>query len=123
MSTAYARPIRTHFALLTALVGWAGLQSGCCQHACYQPQMGCPPVAAQAGVLRYGAVCEAPGPGGTIISQAPSRSSSIADAPRPRVVVSEPGGRLAGGGWRRTDPESLATTRVEGSLDDSTTTR
>jgi hypothetical protein len=47
----------------------------------------------------------------------------MTSAPRPRVVVSEPSGRLAGrSGWRRPDPESIAT-RVEGTLDDDTINR
>jgi hypothetical protein len=119
MSTASARIRPT--ALLTIVATWAAIQTGCCQHWCYQ-QPGCPPVAAQAGVVRYGAVCEAPGQPETVISQAQGSSPAIANAPRPRVVVSEPGGRLAGnGGWRRMDPESIATTRTEGALDESAT--
>ena len=110
--------------LSICLVGWAGMQAGCCQYYC-TPQPGCGPVAAQAGVVRYGAVCEAP-EGGTVISQAPARtqSSPIRDAPRPRVVVSEPSGRLAGaGGWHRSDPENFATTRLEGAIEDETRNR
>jgi hypothetical protein len=122
MSTGIAPYLRA--VLFLFLVGSAGMQTGCCQYYCY-PQPGCGPVAAQAGVVRYGAVCEAP-EGGTVVSQAPakSRSSAIADAPRPRVVVSEPGGRLAGaGGWHRSDPENFATTRLEGTIDDESRNR
>ena len=47
----------------------------------------------------------------------------MADAPRPRVVVSEPTGRLAGrSGWRRSDPENVAT-RLEGAVDDDAVRR
>ena len=43
----------------------------------------------------------------------------------PRVVVSEPiGGRGRGYAWRPSDPDSgLATTRVDGALDEPTLTR
>ncbi len=109
--------------LASTILGLACAQVGCCQHYYAQPALGCPPVAAQPSAMRYGSVCEATD--GTVVGQTPSRSSTIADSPRPRVVVSEPnGGRLAGrSGWRRTDPEGLATTRVEGALDDETVHR
>jgi hypothetical protein len=119
MTTATHRSARA--ALSTLLAGFAGFQAGCCQYPCYQ-QPACPPVATQPAVVRYGAVCEVPSTSGpTIISQAKPGSSSsvVAEAPRPRVVVSEPSGRVTGrAGWRRSDPESIATTRSEGAIDD-----
>ena len=67
------------------------------------------------GPVSIGSVCEVPPRvgGGTVVSQAPAGPNA------PRVVVSEParGPRLS---WRRSDPEAgLATTRVEGGLDES----
>jgi hypothetical protein len=124
MTTATHRFVRA--ALSTLLAGCAGLLAGCCQYPCYQ-QSGCPPVATQPAVIRYGAVCEAPANSGpTIISQAKPGSSSsvVAEVPRPRVVVSEPSGQVSGrAGWRRSDPESIATTRSEGAIGDETTDR
>jgi hypothetical protein len=47
----------------------------------------------------------------------------MANAPRPKVVISEPSGRLPGqAGWRRTDPENIAT-RIEGAVDEETVPR
>jgi hypothetical protein len=124
MTTATHRFVRA--ALSTLLAGCAGLLAGCCQYPCYQ-QPGCPPVATQPTVIRSGPVCEAPATSGpTIISQARpgSSSSAVAEAPRPRVVVSEPSGRVSGRtGWRRSDPESLATTRSEGAIGDESIDR
>ena len=114
MSTARLRKT----ALAALLTTWVGVQSGCCHHYCMNQQANpCAPLAAQPSVIRYGAVCEAPSEG-TVLSGTP-RSVVSADAPRPRIVVSRPGsGGLAQGGWRRADPESLATTRLEGAIDD-----
>ena len=112
MSIGNKRILRTLAAFIAACT--MIIHMGCC-HYCYQHQPVCPPVASSAPVVRYGAVCDAPSEG-TVISQAPSRSSSINDAPRPKVVVSEPSGRNSSG-WRRSDPESMATTRVEGASD------
>jgi hypothetical protein len=98
--------------------------SGCC-NPCYAPaQPGCPPVAAAPAAVRYGEICQTPAPGSSSVAQsAPSRAATMADAPRPRVVVSEPSNRLAGrAGWRRVDPETIAT-RVEGAVDDDAVRR
>lgn len=66
-------------------------------------------------VLEYGAVCEVPSSSGNAVV--------VANPPRSqRVLVSRPQGALGSGyAWRRPDPEALATTRVEGGLDDVTT--
>jgi len=74
----------------------------------------------------YGAVCEVPNQvvsGGSVVAQRQPGVTVVPAPKAPRVVVSEPSGgsRLA---WRRSDPEDgLATTRVEGALDDPTVTR
>ncbi len=120
MSTGYQRNSRIR-PILLAVFGLIS-QGGCC-HWCYNHQPACAPAAASAPVVRYGAVCEAPAEGVVVSQGAPrSSSTSINDAPRPKVVVSEPNGRSTSG-WRRSDPESLATTRVEGSIDDNTRSR
>jgi hypothetical protein len=76
-------------------------------------------------------VCEVPVVGGTLFSQG-GNPSLFTGAPRAtRVVVSEPsdgGIPIRGGGpfasWRRSEPESsLATTRIEGALQDSSVNR
>ncbi len=101
--------------------------SGCCQPAYAPVQPGCPPVAAASApaTVRYGDICQtAPAAGSSsVVQSTPSRAATMADAPRPRVVVSEPSNRLAGrAGWRRVDPETIAT-RVEGAVDDDTVRR
>ena len=76
------------------------------------------------GAAPYGSVCEVPTQvgGGTVVAQGPVRSTVIGPMP-PRVVVSEPGTRPRFG-WQRSDPESgLATTRVEGAIDEPTISR
>lgn len=64
-------------------------------------------------VIEYGAVCEVPSPGGAVV---------VAEAPTPRrVVVGRPQNRIGSAfAWKRPDPEALATTRVEGGLEDVT---
>jgi hypothetical protein len=121
MTTAPRRRI-TRLAALSLLT----LGAGCCQ-PCYVPvQPGCSPAivpapaattssAAAPAAVRYGEVCEAPAAGSV-----PSKSTPVVNAPRPRVVVSEPSNRRLAGrsGWRRSDPEAIAT-RVEGAVDDT----
>ena len=97
--------------LLAGLAGGAG-----CTHNYYYGTA--VPLCPEPETVRVGSVCDVPG--GTVVTQvAPPRSS--------RVVISEPrGGPLGGGsrlGWRRSDPGGLATSRVEGSLDDETLNR
>lgn len=64
-------------------------------------------------VVEYGAVCEVP---------STNRAVIVADAPPSRrVAVSRPRNKAGSGfAWRSPDPEALATTRVEGGLDDAT---
>ena len=65
-------------------------------------------------VVEYGAVCQVPPAGGNTVVVASAPPSTQ------RVLVSRPQGRLGSRlAWRKPDPESLATTRVEGGLDDS----
>jgi hypothetical protein len=99
-----------------------GSMTGCHQHHYYYNGAApCGPTTTQLSPVPYGAVCEVPADGvssGTVINQAPVRRSTISNAPAPRVVVSQPAtGASSRRGWHRTDPESLATTRVEGAID------
>ena len=109
-----------------ALVGLvAGVGSTGCTHNHYY---GAPvPVCAEPAVLGgYGSVCDVPTQvgGGTVIAQVPARTTVVTTPPRStRVVSSAPPieshpmtsntGRPS---WRRSDPEGLATTRVDGDL-------
>lgn len=98
--------------------------SGCTHYHIYGNQVPvCEAPAAVAAqprlVHQYGAVCELP-PAGA----APALVTGLPGSGP--VLVSQPQGplRLFGGGsrfaWRRPDPQSIATTRVDGNIDDST---
>src|SRR5207253_7701712 len=119
------RHVRTKCGGLVVVLAVAGsiASSGCTHNYYYGATPVCGPTTVTPGVVTYGEVCEVPTQvvgGGTIVASSPLRTSPTLGGPRPpRVVVSEPNGRE--GGWRRPDPESsLATTRVEGQLDDPT---
>ena len=114
---------------------WVGLtflvvDTGCTHNYYYGATPGCPPVG-QTVTTQLGQVCDVPSDNvitssapPSVVSQA-NPSSSVAVEPNPRrVVISRPSynpvfnNRLR---WRRPlDPESVATTRVEGALPDST---
>ena len=96
-----------------ALILLAGLAGGAgCTHNYYYGTA--VPACPEGEPVRVGSVCEVPGR--TVVSQiVPPRSS--------RVVISEPRGGLLAGGWRRSETDGLATSRVEGSLDDETLNR
>ncbi len=117
------------------LAGLAWITSGCTHHHYYGA--GVPVACAEAPATiissRYGEVCEVPAQSGgaTVVTQAPAAAPRVvASAPRPsRVLVSEPrsssppvrgNGRFS---WHRADPEGLATTRVDGALDDDPVSR
>lgn len=108
-----------HGGVLLLLAGSVG-SAGCTHNYYYGAAPPCAPGAP--GAVAYGSVCDVPAAsGGSAVAQNGTRSSAVASTP-PRTVVSEPSGpRLS---WRRSDPEaSIATTRVEGAIDDPTTTR
>jgi hypothetical protein len=118
----HARIMRGGLGLVLA----SGIASAGCTHNYYYGALpACGPTTTPAGTVQYGQVCEVPTQvvgGGSVLSQVPARSSIVGPRP-PRVVISEPTGS-GGGLWRRSDPESsLATTRVEGALDDPTVNR
>ena len=98
--------------LVLLLSGWVG-SAGCIQN--YYPV----PVAGSGGVVQYGSVCDVPAARGTVVTQGAPATTVIGAQP-PRVVVSQPS---SGFSWRRSDPESLATTRVEGNIDEPTVTK
>jgi hypothetical protein len=115
-------------------VGTAGLvvSSAGCTHNYYYGNAipACGPVTTAPATVANGAVCEVPtqvigggvvagGSGTPVVNSAPVLSGPR----RPQVVVSTPSGsRLRR--WQRTDPDAgLATTRVEGAYDDTTTNR
>ncbi len=105
-----ARFLSGSLALL--LAGWFG-SAGCIQN--YYPV----PVTGPGGTVQYGSVCEVPPAGGTVVVQGPPRTTVVGGQP-PRVVVSEPSSRFS---WRKSDPDSLATTRVEGNIEEPTLSR
>ena len=104
-----ARFLRGGLAVL--LAGWVG-SAGCIQN--YYPV----PVTGPGGTVQYGSVCEVPPAGGPWSSRlrphdgrrraAPTRGRQPAEFP---VLLA------------RSDPDSLATTRVEGNIEEPTLTR
>lgn len=103
---------------LLFLLAFSFGSAGCTHNYYYGAVPACPP--GTPGAVTYGSVCEVPpSSGGTVVAQgsAGARPSVVGTAPR--VVVSEPSGSRFP--WRRSDPEGIATTRVEGALDESTT--
>jgi hypothetical protein len=107
-----------------AVAGW-----GCQQPPCYY-YYGCPPctpAVPATSAAQYGAVSEVPTQvveGGTPLDDDSGRLSTAGGSQaEPRVVVSEPVNRPRRS-WRRPDPESgIATTSVEGAIDDTTINR
>lgn len=128
-------PRRVAEALLAT--AFLALGPGCTHNHYYgYDACGTAPTTVLPGTVQYGSVCEVPSKviGGTpsvvsapSIVSTPSISAGTpigARAKPPRVVVSEPLGRGRGHAWRPSDPDSgLATTRVDGALDEPTLTR
>ena len=113
--------------------GWIGLavlaiQSGCTHNYYYGATPGCPPYG-QTVTTQVGQVCEVPG--GTIvtsnaapatISQATVAGQPVAGSTPPRVVISEPAYSSTFSHpfrWKRPAQDSLAVTRSEGALDET----
>jgi len=122
-----SRPRTTRAGALALLVAACAPALTGCIHNHYYTAGGVPAyTSTDLGPVTIGSVCEVPPTqivGGTIVTQAPPAAgpgaAKAGTAPAPRVVVSQPatGPRLS---WRRPDPEgSLATTRVDGGIDDS----
>ncbi len=116
----------------TVVAGCVLVSTGCTHNYYYGNGVPiCGPTTLAPSTVRSDAVCEIPSTvsGGTIISQGSPRGTIVSTAPLPsgprppRVVVSEPRSSPFGR-WRQSDPEAgLATTRIEGALDDTTSTR
>jgi hypothetical protein len=114
--------------LVLGLAGSAG-SIGCTHNYYY----GAVPVCGEPAVVSSnGTICEVPTQvaGGILAGPGAGRTTIVSGAPRPsRVVMSEPlnSEPLARGpgrfSWRRSDPESLATTKVDGALDDDSVSR
>lgn len=124
-----ARKFRTAAPLMMALAGIGG-STGCTHYHYYgtpsqimatpQPVICEPQAQRQPAAIQYGSVCEVPpaSSSGGILATAPPKRSEVLVS-RPQGSAS---GRRAGGSrfaWHRPDPEGLATTRVEGGLDES----
>jgi hypothetical protein len=112
-------------ALAAAILAGA---AGCTHNYYYGTPVACAPAVTTPGVVENGALCEVPTQvvdGGTVVSGRPLVATPVLGGARPpKVVLSQPNGGSRLGGWRSADSEgSLATTRVEGAVDDPTLTR
>ena len=107
---------------------WAGLvvvtmTTGCTHNYYYGTAAGCLP-AGQTYTTQVGQVCEVPS-GAVMTSSAatPGGGAQVAAAAQPqRVVISQPAYGPSFSNryrWHRADPESLATTRSDGALQES----
>jgi hypothetical protein len=101
---------------------------GCHQHYHYYGTSPCGPTAPISSSVQSGSVCDVPTQvveGGTSLADGSSRSTTVTggSTATPRVVVSEPSNpsRFS---WRRSDPDgSLASTSVQGTVDDAKVNR
>jgi hypothetical protein len=121
--------------LWVVLAGWVGF-SGCTHNYYYGSVPACGPTGLPVS-SQVGQICEVPsgqvvvsgtpsdvaGSGSSVVVQPPPQSSTVITSTQPRVLISQPaygpsiGQSTSRLKWRRPDPESLATTRVEGALD------
>jgi len=110
------------------LAGWIIASAGCVHHHYYGSAVPvCGPTTVPATAAN-GSICEIPTRvgGGSLLGSGLGRSTIVSGAPyysgtrAPRVVVSEPKTPR----WHSADPEAgVATTRVEGAYDDTTTSK
>jgi hypothetical protein len=100
---------------------------GCHQNYCYYDNP-CAPASPVPSTVRSGPVCEVPTQvveGETRVADGSSRSTIVSGGQptAPRVVVSEPSDQSRSS-WRRSDPDgSMATTSVQGTINDATINR
>jgi len=114
--------------LAVVLAGELAFTGFGCQQYCYYYPDPCAPAAPISSSVQPGPVCEVPTQvveGGTTLADGATRSTTVTggSTTNPRVVVSEPSSpsRFS---WRRSDPDgSLATTSVQGTVDDSKVNR
>lgn len=113
--------------LEAVLIGTIFGSVGCTHHHYYYTgtaSAACPPTVSSTGVTN-GAVCAIPETGGTVVSQSARPATVVSSGGRPpQVVVSEPKSGLMGR-WRSrgSEVDSVATTTVEGGLEDESTSR
>jgi len=114
----------------TLASGLAFAGSGCHQHYHYYNTDPCAPGTPVASTVRSGPICDPPTSasivdGGTVVADGSARSTTVSGGQTrsPRVVVSEPGGSSRLSSWRRSDSDNVATTSVQGAIDDSKVNR
>ena len=107
----------------------AAISSGCTHNYYYGTATGCPPIG-QPVPTQLGQICEIPGE--TVVTSnttsapigQPSANAHLSSVPQAqRVVISQPAYNASSTNrfrWHRPEPESMATTRSEGSLQDPT---
>jgi hypothetical protein len=116
------------FVLVAALAsGLAVVGPGCHQHYHYYNTDPCAPGTPMPSTMRSSTICDPQTSvvdGGTRVSDVGTRSTTVAggETRSPRVVTSTQGGNSPFS-WRRSDADSLATTSVQGSVDDSKVNR
>jgi hypothetical protein len=109
-------------AIVAAWLAFAG--PGCHQHYHYYNSDPCAPGTPVASTMRSGTSCDPSTSivdGGTTVAEGSARSTTVTggQSKSARVVVSEPSGSSRSSSWRRTDVDSLATTSVQGTVDDT----
>jgi hypothetical protein len=108
------RGLRAVLAGGLACCGW-----GCHQHYYYYGnQPGCPPGTVMPSAVSAGPLCDVTTDGA--ISSGVTRSTTVSDGRKSRVVVSEPAEGKSRFGWRMSDPDAPpAMTQVDGAYEDS----
>jgi hypothetical protein len=109
---------------LTLASGLAFAGPGCHQHYHYYNTDPCAPGTPVSSTVRSGPLCDPQTSiveGGTTMADSSNRSTTVSggQSKSPRVVVSEQGGSSRLSSWRRSDSDSLATTSVQGTVDDA----
>jgi hypothetical protein len=127
MRQARYRPHSLRRLLSVILAGELCLVSLGCHQYYYYGNPPYSPCAPPPSTVQYGSVCDVPTQvvdGGTAVADSSSRSTTIVGSKAPtKVVVSQPKNN-APFSWRPSDPDSgVATTSVDGGLDDTTTKR
>jgi hypothetical protein len=113
-------------AALASGLAFAG--PGCHQHYHYYNTDPCAPAAPMPSTMRSSVNCDPQTSvvdGGTTVAESTTRSTTVSggETKSPRVVVSNPSNNSPLSAWKRSDVDSLATTSVQGSVDDSKVNR
>jgi hypothetical protein len=117
---------RLCWSLMTGVLAFSSLG---CRQCCYcYPDPACGPMPAVPSAVRAEPMCDVSSSsvdGGTVVASGPTRQTTVSGAAAttpPRVVVSQPSTPPSRFGWRTADPDSsVATTSVQGAVNDSTT--